>query len=95
MHPTRTVQPTRRWVATPELVDEALGLGVLEATAVCCVLRAVALAGTTELVGPDTMLVPETVRPFPIVDTVVHEEEDGAGWGGGVAGSPWKKVEEP
>jgi hypothetical protein len=29
------------------------------------------------------------------VGIVVHEEEEGAGWGGGVAGSPWWNVEVP
>jgi len=36
-----------------------------------------------------------TARLFPMVDVVVHEDVGGAGWGGGVAGSPWKNVELP
>jgi len=34
------------------------------------------------------MLDPVTIALLPIVETVVQEEEDGMGWGGGVLGSP-------
>lgn len=33
--------------------------------------------------------------PFPMLATVVHIEEEGAGCAGGVTGSPWWKVEVP
>ena len=39
--------------------------------------------------------VPETANPLPIVETVVHMDDDGAGCGFGVLGSPWKNVEVP
>jgi len=32
------------------------------------------------------ILVPEIRKPFPIVLKVVHEEEEGRGWAGGVTG---------
>ena len=32
---------------------------------------------------------------LPMVDRVVHAEDGGAGWGGGVTGSPWWNVEPP
>jgi hypothetical protein len=40
-------------------------------------------------------VVPETMKPLPMVESVVQREDDGAGCGGGVFGCPWKNVELP
>ena len=37
----------------------------------------------------------ELSAKFPIVDSVVHSEDGGAGCAGGVTGSPWWNVEPP
>ena len=39
--------------------------------------------------------VAEAAKPPPIVVRGVHIDEAGAGWAGGVTGSPWWKVEVP
>lgn len=41
------------------------------------------------------VLVGNTALTSPIVEVVIQFELEGAGWGGGVAGCPWKNVEEP
>jgi hypothetical protein len=40
-------------------------------------------------------LVPFIVKPLPMLLTGVHDDEEIGGWGGGVMGSPWWKVEPP
>jgi len=47
-----------------------------------------------ELVADGLALELVTTRP-PMVLTDLQEDDGGAGWGGGVAGSPWWKVEPP
>jgi type IV secretory pathway component VirB8 len=54
----------------------------------------VAAALLLALVEVLVMVVPLT-KSVPMVATVVHEDEDGAGCSAGVMGSPWWKVDVP
>jgi hypothetical protein len=52
-------------------------------------------AGVAVVVDEAIAVVPETMKPLPMVESVVQREDDGAGCGGGVFGCPWKNVELP
>lgn len=75
-----------------ELPDGAVTeAAVVEETAI---VEEAAVVSETE----DMMIVVEgedTTRPLPMVESLVHMEEEGIGWAAGVTGSPWWNVEVP